>query len=151
MESAAGPDMEFSDAPRISRSARRRPQPRFEKTRHVRAIESISATEPWALNPLDAITNSESLHSAAAKLHIHQSTLQKRRVYLERQLGWQLREPMGRLRLAGALMVPRILRSHQGYGFETLRAVSAMPSNPSLCRGLDLKNGPLYAQAMKKC
>jgi len=75
----------------------------------VRALENAAAAAPWVLSTLDAFTSHASLRLAAAALHLHHSTLQSRIAAIEHDLGWQVRDPQGRLRAQLALAVRRFL------------------------------------------
>jgi hypothetical protein len=73
----------------------------------VRALEH---TPPWLLSTLSAVAESISLRAAATALRVHHSTLQDRIVQAEHLLGWNVREPQGRLRLQLALALRRLHR-----------------------------------------
>nr|WP_281371430.1 helix-turn-helix domain-containing protein [Petropleomorpha daqingensis] len=75
----------------------------------VRALSAAAAGSPGLLATLDAVATTASLRTAAAALHVHHSTLQERVAAAERALGWDVREPQGRLRLQLALVVRRLL------------------------------------------
>ena len=51
-----------------------------------------------------------SLRAAATTLRVHHSTLQDRITHAEHLLGWNVREPGGRLRLQVALALRRLQR-----------------------------------------
>jgi hypothetical protein len=74
----------------------------------VRSIAQIAATTPWALATLVAAAEADTLRSAASRLRVHHSTLQYRLATIERQLGWTVRDPNGRLRLHVALVLRRL-------------------------------------------
>ncbi|SOD98728.1 helix-turn-helix domain-containing protein [Blastococcus haudaquaticus] len=78
----------------------------------VRALEHAATIGPWALATLDAVASATSLRDAARALHLHHSTLQDRLSHAETALGWDVREPAGRLRLQLALVLRRAAR-HQ--------------------------------------
>ena len=59
----------------------------------------------------DAVASTPSLRTAASVLLVHHSTLQERVAAAERVLGWDIRDPQGRLRLQLALVVRRLLAS----------------------------------------
>jgi hypothetical protein len=73
----------------------------------VRALEHAATIGPWALATLDAVATATSLRDAARALHVHHSTLQDRLLHAEAALGWDVREPAGRLRLHLALVLRR--------------------------------------------
>ncbi|WP_102194679.1 helix-turn-helix domain-containing protein [Microbacterium aurantiacum] len=75
------------------------------------ALMRAGATAPWMFATCEAICWSESLRAAARALHLHHSTLQDRLEQAERALGWDIREPHGRLRLQLALLLRRASRS----------------------------------------
>ncbi|MFE4574365.1 helix-turn-helix domain-containing protein [Streptomyces chartreusis] len=66
---------------------------------------------PWPLGTLEAVATAPSMRTAATALRVHHSTLQERVAAAERALGWNVREPQGRLRLQLALVVRRLLAS----------------------------------------
>jgi sugar diacid utilization regulator len=74
----------------------------------VRSLGLVAATAPWALSTLATAAEVDSLRAAAATLRVHHSTLQYRLTMLERQLGWTVRDPKGRLRLQVALVLRRL-------------------------------------------
>jgi hypothetical protein len=75
----------------------------------VRALEAAATAAPWVLGTLEAFTSHASLRLAAASLFLHHSTLQSRITTIEQDLGWQVRDPQGRLRVQLALAVRRFL------------------------------------------
>jgi DNA-binding PucR family transcriptional regulator len=77
----------------------------------VRRLSAAAAASPWLLATLDAVATTASLRTAAAGLRVHHSTLQERVTAAERALGWDVREPRGRLRLQLALVARRLLSS----------------------------------------
>jgi hypothetical protein len=74
----------------------------------VLALEQVAAAAPWMLSTLYAVATNTSLRTAAVALRVHHSTLQDRIIHAERLLGWPVREPQGRLRLALALALRRL-------------------------------------------
>ncbi|WP_448616635.1 helix-turn-helix domain-containing protein [Modestobacter sp. URMC 112] len=76
----------------------------------VRALGHAATIGPWALATLDAVATTTSLRDAARALHVHHSTLQDRLLHAEAALGWDVREPAGRLRLQLALVLHRAAR-----------------------------------------
>lgn len=85
--------------------------PDTEPTADVQALTSAATSIPRLLVTLDAVAEASSLRTAAAALRVHHSTLQQRVVAAERALGWQIREPQGRLRLQLALVLRRLHNS----------------------------------------
>lgn len=73
----------------------------------VRALNRAAATAPWVLATLEASAYTTSLRDAARLLQMHHSTLQDRLAHAETALGWDIREPHGRLRLQMALVLRR--------------------------------------------
>ncbi len=63
------------------------------------ALDRAAATVPWMLTTLDAVAETASLRAAATVLRVHHSTLQDRLAHTIPVLGWDVREPQGRLRL----------------------------------------------------
>ncbi|MFC7534227.1 helix-turn-helix domain-containing protein [Actinoplanes sp. GCM10030250] len=82
--------------------------PATEPVPDVRALSQVAAVTPWALATLDAVAESASLRAAAAALRLHHSTLQDRLTHTIPLLGWDVREPRGRLRLQLALALRRL-------------------------------------------
>jgi len=76
----------------------------------VKALEHASAAAPWMLTTLHTTAASISLRAAATALRLHHSTLQDRITHAEQLLGWNVREPRGRLRLQLALALRRLHR-----------------------------------------
>jgi hypothetical protein len=76
----------------------------------VKALEHAAAAAPWMLTTLHAMAASISLRAAATALRVHHSTLQDRITHAEHLLGWNVREPQGRLRLQLALALRRLHR-----------------------------------------
>ena len=76
----------------------------------VRALEHAASGAPWALPTLHAVADAISLRAAASALRVHHSTLQDRIAHAEHLLGWNVREPHGRLRLQLALALRRLHR-----------------------------------------
>ncbi|MCO8277944.1 helix-turn-helix domain-containing protein, partial [Actinoplanes sp. TRM 88003] len=70
------------------------------------------ATAPWMLTTLDAVAETASLRAAATVLRVHHSTLQDRLAHTIPVLGWDVREPRGRLRLQLALALRRLHRNN---------------------------------------
>jgi len=62
------------------------------------------------LPTLDAVVLAPSVRTAARQLQVHHSTLQDRIAHAEQLLGWNVREPQGRLRLQLALALRRLHR-----------------------------------------
>ncbi|MEV6302537.1 helix-turn-helix domain-containing protein [Actinoplanes sp. NPDC051861] len=85
--------------------------PGTEPVPDVRALDRAAAAAPWALATLDAVADSVSLRAAATALRVHHSTLQDRLAHAVHVLGWDVREPHGRLRLQLALALRRLHRS----------------------------------------
>ncbi|WP_328470726.1 helix-turn-helix domain-containing protein [Actinoplanes sp. NBC_00393] len=86
-------------------------RPGTEPVPDVRALDRVAAAAPWALATLDAVAEAVSLRAAAAALRVHHSTLQERLSHTGRLLGWDIREPQGRLRLQVALALHRLHRN----------------------------------------
>jgi hypothetical protein len=76
----------------------------------VRALAHAAAAAPWMLTTLHAVGSSVSLRAAATALRVHHSTLQDRITHAEHLLGWNVREPRGRLRLQLALTLRHLQR-----------------------------------------
>ena len=76
----------------------------------VKALDHAASAAPWMPATLHAAANSASLRAAAAALRVHHSTLQDRIAHAEQLLGWNVREPQGRLRLQLALALRRLHR-----------------------------------------
>ena len=76
----------------------------------VKALEHASEAAPWMLTTLHTTAASISLRAAATALRVHHSTLQDRIIHAEQLLGWNVREPQGRLRLQLALALRRLRR-----------------------------------------
>ncbi|MFI7541667.1 helix-turn-helix domain-containing protein [Actinoplanes sp. NPDC049599] len=76
----------------------------------VKALEHAAAAAPWMLTTLHTTAASTSLRAAATALRVHHSTLQDRITHAEQLLGWNVREPQGRLRLQLALALRRLHR-----------------------------------------
>jgi DNA-binding PucR family transcriptional regulator len=74
----------------------------------VLAVERARSAAPWVLGTLVTFASSPSLRTAATALVVHHSTLQDRIAHVEQLLGWQVRDPMGRLRLQLALALRRL-------------------------------------------
>ncbi|WP_431034570.1 helix-turn-helix domain-containing protein [Streptomyces sp. P6-2-1] len=85
--------------------------PRTAPVPDVTALRRAHEAAPWALLTLHAVAAHTSLRTAAAALTVHHSTLQERLAHAERLLGWNVREPAGRLRLQLALALDRLHRS----------------------------------------
>jgi len=77
----------------------------------VRALDAAATAGPWVLPTLDAVATTASRRDAAKALHLHHSTLQDRLQHAEQLLGWDVRDPAGRLRLQLALHLRRAARS----------------------------------------
>jgi DNA-binding PucR family transcriptional regulator len=74
------------------------------------ALEHAASAAPWMLTTLHALASTVSLRAAAELLGVHHSTLHDRVTYAEQLLGWNVREPQGRLRLQLALALRRLRR-----------------------------------------
>ena len=85
--------------------------PGTEPVPDVRALDRAAATAPWMLTTLDAVAETASLRAAATALRVHHSTLQDRLAHTIPVLGWDVREPRGRLRLQLALALRRLHRN----------------------------------------
>jgi PucR-like helix-turn-helix protein len=79
-------------------------------TPDLKALDHAASAAPWVLATLHAMAMSISLRAAATALRIHHSTLQDRITHAEHLLGWNVREPGGRLRLQIALALRRLHR-----------------------------------------
>ncbi|WP_432090341.1 helix-turn-helix domain-containing protein [Streptomyces sp. NRRL F-5630] len=88
--------------------------PRTAPVPDVLALRRAQVAAPWMLLTLYAVAAHASLRTAAATLNVHHSTLQERLAHAERHLGWNVREPAGRLRLQLALALDRLHRSAEG-------------------------------------
>jgi hypothetical protein len=82
--------------------------PATEPAPDVRALERAVAATPSALATLDVVAGTLSLRAAATELRVHHSTLQDRLARAGQLLGWDVREPQGRLRLQVALALRRL-------------------------------------------
>ncbi|GAB2586909.1 hypothetical protein Aab01nite_50930 [Paractinoplanes abujensis] len=82
--------------------------PGTEPVPDQRALDRAAATAPWVLATLDAVARSASLRAAATALRVHHSTLQDRLAHTLPVLGWDVRDPQGRLRLHLALALRRL-------------------------------------------
>ena len=76
----------------------------------VAALADIESRDPRALGYLDAMGRSDSVRSAAALAGIHHSTLQAHAAEWSTALGFDVRSPEGRVRLALALRLFRLAR-----------------------------------------
>ncbi len=76
----------------------------------VAHLERAAAAGPWVLATLEAVAGTTSLRDAARVVHVHHSTLQDRVLHAEADLGWEVRDPAGRLRLQLALTLRRAAR-----------------------------------------
>jgi hypothetical protein len=76
----------------------------------VVALDAIESRDPRALGYLDALAQSDSVRSAAAIAGIHHSTLQAHAADWTNALGFDVRSPAGRVRLALALRLYRLGR-----------------------------------------
>jgi hypothetical protein len=76
----------------------------------VVALAAIESRDPRALGYLDALGCSDSVRSAAALAGIHHSTLQAHAAEWTTALGFDVRSPEGRVRLALALRLYRLAR-----------------------------------------
>jgi hypothetical protein len=68
----------------------------------VQTLERLRQSHPWVPATIYQVVGHQSVRSAAVGLHVHHSTLQQRVEWLERELGYSLREPAGRFRAATA-------------------------------------------------
>ncbi|WP_433346812.1 helix-turn-helix domain-containing protein [Microtetraspora malaysiensis] len=84
--------------------------PDTEPVPDVRALDRAGSVAPWMLATLHAVAVEPSLRTAAAALNLHHSTLQDRLTRAERLLGWNVRDPQGRLRLQLAFALRRMHR-----------------------------------------
>jgi PucR-like helix-turn-helix protein len=78
------------------------------------ALQHAAMAAPWMLATLDGVVTAASLRAAATALVMHHSTLQERIEHAERLLGWPIRNPAGRQRLALALSLRRLRRPLPG-------------------------------------
>ena len=85
-------------------------RPDSPQTADVEALDQAGSTAPWMLATLHAVAYAPSLRTAAAELTLHHSTLQDRLAHGEHLLGWNVREPAGRLRLQLAFALRRLHR-----------------------------------------
>ncbi|MEO3860255.1 helix-turn-helix domain-containing protein [Acrocarpospora sp. B8E8] len=76
----------------------------------VRALDHAGTAAPWMLATLYAAASEPSLRTAATALTLHHSTLQDRLTRAEHLLGWNVRDPQGRLRLQLAFALRRLHR-----------------------------------------
>ena len=83
---------------------------RPESVPDLRALHRAATAAPWALATLEAVASGASLRDAARTLRVHHSTLGDRIAHLEAALGWQIRDPHGRVRLHLALALRRATR-----------------------------------------
>lgn len=74
----------------------------------VAALGVIEKHDERAIDQLEAITASDSLRSAAVAAGVHHSTLQAHAIEWNAALGFDLRSPSGRVRLALALALYRL-------------------------------------------
>ncbi|WP_226345538.1 helix-turn-helix domain-containing protein [Agilicoccus flavus] len=86
-------------------------------------LEALRARRPWVPATICAVTTESSLRRAAARLHVHHSTLQARLEWLAGALGYAPAEAEGRQRAAAAWAVWRVSgllhesgRPHDGTG-----------------------------------
>jgi hypothetical protein len=79
-------------------------------TPDLKALDHAASAAPWVLKTLHTTAMSISLRAAATTLRVHHSTLQDRITHAEHLLGWNVREPGGRLRLQVALALRRLQR-----------------------------------------
>ncbi|WP_250213254.1 helix-turn-helix domain-containing protein [Acrocarpospora catenulata] len=84
--------------------------PDTEPAPDVRALDHAGGAAPWILSTLYAVASEPSLRTAAAALTLHHSTLQDRLTRAEHLLGWNIRQPQGRLRLQLAFALRRLHR-----------------------------------------
>ncbi|GAA0921815.1 helix-turn-helix domain-containing protein [Pseudonocardia zijingensis] len=78
-------------------------------TADLRSLRRAAEEIPHLVLTLTRYAASASIRAAAAALFVHHSTLQDRLDHAERLLGWDVRQPAGRLRLQMAL-AERLLR-----------------------------------------
>jgi hypothetical protein len=76
----------------------------------VAVLAAIDSRDPRALGYLDALGRSDSVRSAATLAGIHHSTLQAHAAESSAALGFDVRSPEGRVRLALALRLHRLAR-----------------------------------------
>ncbi|KGM13684.1 CdaR family transcriptional regulator [Cellulomonas bogoriensis 69B4 = DSM 16987] len=68
-----------------------------------------AAREPWGLDTLEALSMTESVRAAAQVLGLHHSTVQARQQHLEDLLGFRVGTAPGRVRVATALVLHRLM------------------------------------------
>lgn len=71
-------------------------------------LEALRARRPWVPATLRAVTIEASLRQAAARLHLHHSSLSARLEWLASELGYAVTSPAGRERAAAAWALWRI-------------------------------------------
>jgi hypothetical protein len=85
----------------------------------VAVLAAIDSRDPRALSYLDALGRSDSVRSAATLAGIHHSTLQAHAAEWGVALGFDVRSPEGRVRLALALRLFRLARYSADQGCST--------------------------------
>lgn len=75
----------------------------------VQALAHAARLASWVLRTLERYTSHSSLRLAAEALYVHHSTLQNRLTIIEKDLGWSVRDPQGRLRIQLALALRRLV------------------------------------------
>lgn len=76
------------------------------------ALMRVIKESPRTFEVLEAITSTDSLRAAAAKLGLHHSTVQARAADLSSAFGYELVTPAGRTRLSIALSLYRLATTH---------------------------------------
>ncbi|WP_228943558.1 helix-turn-helix domain-containing protein [Nocardioides sp. Leaf374] len=82
------------------------------RSRDVVALDAVGAPDSPAGRALTAISETTTIRSAAERIPVHHSTLQRQVKGLERELGWSVTEPAGRLRLDLAFALRRLERNY---------------------------------------
>lgn len=77
----------------------------------VVALELLVTKDAAVLETLDVLTGTESVRAAAGALGVHHSTVQQRIAAFRQAFGFEPTSPAGRLRLATALAVHRLMRT----------------------------------------
>ena len=80
----------------------------------VRTLGTLSRHSEQSLTYLEALLATDSLRAAAAVIGIHHSTLQAQATKFSEALGFDVRSPQGRLRLALALKLHRLATTRFG-------------------------------------
>ncbi|WP_460773248.1 hypothetical protein [Microbacterium sp. GXF7504] len=71
-------------------------------------VHALSALDDRALRILDALSETDSIRAASARLGMHHSSLQERHGHLRERLGYDPRDPLGRVRYRSARMLMRL-------------------------------------------